>query len=917
MKFRRTFVVLILGLGLTLALLWMLDFAPAPSARALPTSCNLSLVKTVSPARAAPGDNITYTLIFSNAGGDLAADVVITDRVPPSVTHASLTVDSNLDITLTGGISYAWEVEDLAQDEGGIITITGQLSDALTVGTFTNTAVISSSSDDGNVANNSSSAVLRVSSLIISEIMYNPASKEDDWEWIEIYNAGATAVDLSGYVVDDSNSNDHDEANIATGSIGPGQTAVLFNADDVSVADFEAAWGTSLNLVSVTHWSAMGLNNSGDGDRIGLWASFADYSGDHQNHNNVIEGVNYDDSGDWPSDNDKASIYLTDLNANNNEGSNWELSTIDGATPTFTGYQSRSAGGNSGADVGSPGPIADLSIAKTVIPTKANPGDSFTYTLTFSNAGRGTARGVVITDLIPLSLTVQTIISSGVEITDTSTPPTYVWEVADLAQNEGGCITITGTLSRSLHEHGGQTIVNTAEIATSSIDGESANDSDDAEIEVTNARLELVKRVSEKTPDPGEIILYTITITNHGPDDATGVVISDTLPLSLTNVSSSATQGGYVNGVWDVGDLGADPTSSATLLITGTVNAPDEASITNTAVISTSDQGDSEFADRDDRDTVVIAVRGADVALEKTVDDCTPREGLTVTYAITVTNSGYTSTLVVTDLLPSGVSYVSDDSGGEYDDNNGAWNVGELVQNQSATLHITATVDTGEAGATITNTAAISESSRVDPDQEDDRAEAIVHVQAEDAVIVTLKPADPATLIYTDGQGLTATLAAPAHAVTDPVTLIYTPITTPTQPLPSGLRFAGWAFEFEVYLDGVLQPGYAFTRPVTVTLHYSDEAVAGLDEAGLILEYWNEEAGVWEEAACGDYERHAEDNWLAVPICHLTPFALLGRSVPIGGATELMSGPLWPTMFMSCSAFVIVLAFAALKRRLA
>ena len=216
MKFRRTFVVLILGLGLTLALLWMLDFAPAPSARALPTACDVSLVKTVAPARAVPGDNITYTLIFSNAGGDLAADVVITDRVPLSVTHASLTVDSNLDITPTGGISYAWEVGDLAPNEGGIITITGQLSDALTVDTFTNTAVITSSSvEDDDTINNRSAASLTVhtpaGAVLINEIVTDP---RQDWsgndfsgvpgtgnvtdidEWVELYIATA-GLDLS------------------------------------------------------------------------------------------------------------------------------------------------------------------------------------------------------------------------------------------------------------------------------------------------------------------------------------------------------------------------------------------------------------------------------------------------------------------------------------------------------------------------------------------------------------------------------------------------------------------------------------------------------------------------------------------------------------------------------------------------
>ncbi|HMB89550.1 MAG TPA: lamin tail domain-containing protein, partial [Rhodothermales bacterium] len=72
--------------------------------------------------------------------------------------------------------------------------------------------------------------------LVISEIMYNPASAEDNWEWIEVYNSGTTPVDLSGFVVDDINSVAHSAANIASGTIAAGETGILYNADDVAAA---------------------------------------------------------------------------------------------------------------------------------------------------------------------------------------------------------------------------------------------------------------------------------------------------------------------------------------------------------------------------------------------------------------------------------------------------------------------------------------------------------------------------------------------------------------------------------------------------------------------------------------------------------------------------------------------------------
>ena len=118
--------------------------------------------------------------------------------------------------------------------------------------------------------------------------------------------------------------------------------------------DFEEGWGTGINLVAVTDWYPMALNNSGD--TVSLWQSATDYASDHQTHDNALVTVAYDDSGSWPSDNNASSIYLTDLAADANQGGNWVLSTAGATTPAGgDAYQSAAAGGNSGNDIGSPG----------------------------------------------------------------------------------------------------------------------------------------------------------------------------------------------------------------------------------------------------------------------------------------------------------------------------------------------------------------------------------------------------------------------------------------------------------------------------------------------------------------------------------------------------------------------------------
>ncbi len=207
--------------------------------------------------------------------------------------------------------------------------------------------------------------------LIISEIMFDSKSKEDDWEWIEIYNAGSSSVDLAGYVVDDGNTRAHSAANIGSGTIGAGQSAVLYNSDDVSAADFRAAWG-DVDLIAVTGWSRISLNNSFDD--IAIWSSFDSYAGDHQTQANAVERVEYFSfiSG-WPDppSGGGPSIYLKSLSADNNSGANWALSTVGGDTPVFTGYQALPLGNNSGLDIGSPGqpPEPEPTITPTETPT--------------------------------------------------------------------------------------------------------------------------------------------------------------------------------------------------------------------------------------------------------------------------------------------------------------------------------------------------------------------------------------------------------------------------------------------------------------------------------------------------------------------------------------------------------------------
>ncbi|MFQ5517370.1 MAG: DUF11 domain-containing protein, partial [Acidimicrobiia bacterium] len=251
-------------------------------------------------------------------------------------------------------------------------------------------------------------------------------------------------------------------------------------------------------------------------------------------------------------------------------------------------------------------------------------------------------------------------------------------------------------------------------------------DTADITVNIPTADLSLSKVASDPSPLEGDTITYTITILNTGPDAATAVTVTDLLPSGVSYVSALPSQGSYVSGtgVWTVGSL-ASP-SSATLVLTVTVDSgTGGTTITNTAEVSASDQADPDstpnngIGSEDDQDSAAITVQSADLSLTKIVDNATPAEGATIAYTVTVSNAGpdTATNVTVTDLLPTGVTYVSDlPSQGSYVSGSGVWTVGSITSGGSATLAITVTVDAATSGSTITNTAEVTASDQADPD---------------------------------------------------------------------------------------------------------------------------------------------------------------------------------------------------------
>ena len=136
---------------------------------------------------------------------------------------------------------------------------------------------------------------LAQASVIINEIMYNPAGTDTNREWVELYNNGSDVADIisgksdSTWRFDDGSSSLHyinDDLNISAGGY-----AILADNKDAFLSEYP-------NFSGLVADTSMSLNNSGT---IKIWNGSKDTG-------SAVDSVSYDSTGG--GDNDGNSLQL-------------------------------------------------------------------------------------------------------------------------------------------------------------------------------------------------------------------------------------------------------------------------------------------------------------------------------------------------------------------------------------------------------------------------------------------------------------------------------------------------------------------------------------------------------------------------------------------------------------------------------
>ncbi len=564
------------------------------------------------------------------------------------------------------------------------------------------------------------------------------------------------------------------------------------------------------NVGDTVEYTITVLNNGPDGG-TGIALTDALPVGVTYVSNNAGQGSYSNATGIWSvgSLNAGASAILT-IQASVNAGTGGQTITNTAAVSAADQTDSNSA--NNSASAALVVRSADLGITMSVDRPTPNVGDTIQYTLTASNNGPEAATGVTVTDLLPVGLTfVSSNPSHGAYAPDTG-----VWTIGALNKTSSETLILTASVNVGT---GGSTVTNTAAIgAVEPVDPVPGNNTASASIVVQSADLGLLKTVDHPTPSTGETIHYTVTLANSGPNNSSGVAVTDLLPAGVSFTSANPSKGEYVSGtgLWTVGDLNAG--STATLTITAIVASDVSGTrITNVATITAANQEDPISGNN--TASASIDVTGADLAVGMTVDNPSPDEGDRVTYTVTVRNSGPNATtgVALTDLLPTGLTHVSNaPSQGTYIVGSGLWSVGDLSVGTTATLSLVASVNAGTSGSAIVNTARISASNLGDPVSGNNSASTTINVQGADLGLTLSVDRPTATIGETVHYTVTLTNLGP-YAATGVVV---------RDQIPSGLTYVSNSATQGSYASGTgrwtvgsLGQGSGATLTLTATVN--------------------------------------------------------------------------------------------------
>jgi uncharacterized repeat protein (TIGR01451 family) len=172
----------------------------------------------------------------------------------------------------------------------------------------------------------------------------------------------------------------------------------------------------------------------------------------------------------------------------------------------------------------------------------------------------------------------------------------------------------------------------------------------EASTQVENSTDLALQKYGPLTANAGELITYTLVVTNFGPSTARGVDAKDILPPGLTFVAGTATQGACTSSICQVGDM--QPGQVVTMVITASVGSDVSGVITNTGQVFSATDDPNQSNNRDTATTTIAAFTSIRIAKTDFADPVHADDMFL--YQVLVTNTGpaVARNVIFTDTIP-------------------------------------------------------------------------------------------------------------------------------------------------------------------------------------------------------------------------------------------------------------------------
>ncbi|EMI45206.1 beta strand repeat-containing protein [Rhodopirellula sp. SWK7] len=447
-------------------------------------------------------------------------------------------------------------------------------------------------------------------------------------------------------------------------------------------------------------------------------------------------------------------------------------------------------------------------IIDTTAPFDVFAGGFVTYQVVATNSGTSEARGVTVTDTLDAGLSLVAgsfdALTSGATIASTS-GQTITFNVPDLAPGESRTFTFEVAIGSDQFSP----LDNNVEIATTDTEptGHAVNTGSVQIDPAPRVDLILEKTANVATVVPGQDqVVYTFTVS-HDDDsisDAVNVDVTDTLPANLTGVSvvaAGASNTNFFNTTTRqiLVEYASIPVGETrTFTVTADVDNSATGDIINTASVAVPGVTELDTTNNDDSVTIT-ATPEFDVTITKSTNGTGTVGPLdTVTFTLVVSHDlnddgteadnglspSLATDIVVTDVLPTGLTFVSATAAGSAvtptstTNGNIVFPSFDLAPGSTRTITITASVDDDASGALSNTVSLVADANETQTDN--NSASSSVTVVPEADVYVT-KTVSTATAQVGSELTYTVTVFNDGPSPAEGVTVVDT--------LPAGVTF--------------------------------------------------------------------------------------------------------------------------------